>query len=406
MANILDYLDWRGDLPFSASPFNEADALILAELSYFPAEGIVPRDINDTVTIAELDERFDSENVPPEVRIISFSDDVTLVHKLAESRRFDGMKLTGYVNMVDPSRDLQFAAMTCIFDNFTYVAFRGTDSSLAGWKEDLNFSFMPQTASQSMAVQYITENFADSDEVLVLGGHSKGGNLAIYAAANCPDAVRSRIRAIFAFDSPGFKEDIAASEEYLAVTDKVISVIPQSSLVGQLLSCGTENRIVKSSASGISQHLAFTWQVTRSGLEYAEELSKTGVFVNKTMTGWISSLDETERQGFVEAVFTVLESAQRETFNELQNNKRKSFTAILKALKHLSPEQQAIAKKALSQLASYGKRAFLAGLEENLAERELPRLPNPAESAGKLLTTFKKSEQHKDDISNVRKAET
>ena len=391
MANIFDYLDWRGDLPFSVSPFNEADALILAELSYFPADGLIPETMDESVTISELNSRFDSDSVDPAVRIISYSDDVALVGKLAESRRFDGMRLTGYVNVIDPARDLQFAAMTCIFDNFTYVAFRGTDSSLTGWKEDMNISFMPQTSSQSMAAKYIEDNFSDGKEVLVFGGHSKGGNLATYAAANCSADIRGRVRAIFAFDSPGFKEDVADSEKYLAVTDKVISVIPQSSLVGQLLSCSAENRIVKSSASGIMQHIAYSWQVTRSGLDYAEELSKLGVFVNKTMTGWISSLDENERQGFVDAVFTVLEAAQGETINELQSNKRKTFAAILKALKHLSPEQQSVAKKALSQLASYGKKAFIAGLEEGLAEKELPQLPQlpqlpkPPKGTGKRL---------------------
>ena len=390
MANILDYLDWRGDLPFSASPFNSVDALILAELSYFPAEGIVSDGMDKTVTLAELRDRFDGDKVPQETRIVSYEQDVELVGKLADSHRFDGMRICGYVNKVDYAKDLQFAALTCIFENFTYVAFRGTDSTLAGWKEDMNFSFMQETASQSMAVKYITENFSDNKDVLVFGGHSKGGNLAIYSAAFCDEAIRKRVRAIFAFDSPGFIEEVAASKEYLAVTDRVISVIPRSSLVGQLLSGSTENRIVKSSASGLAQHIAYSWQVNRSGFEYAEELSKLGVFVNKTMTGWISSLDESERHGFVDAVFAVLEAAESETFNELSSNKRKSFAAILKALKRLPPEQRNAAKKALSQLASYGKRAFIAGLEENLADK----VPNPKESATKLLTTLKRSEPH------------
>ena len=390
MANILDYLDWRGDLPFSVSSFNAVDALILAELSYFPAEGIVPAGMDKSVTLAELRDSFDGEKVPPELRIISYDQDIELVNKLAESRRFDGMRLCGYVNDVDSSRDLQFSALTCVFDKFTYVAFRGTDSTLAGWKEDLNFSFMHETASQSMAIKYISENFSDSKEVLVFGGHSKGGNLAIYATAFCDKSIRKRVRAIFAFDSPGFNEEVAASKEYLAVTSRVISVIPQSSLVGQLLSGKTRHRIVKSSASGLAQHLAYSWQVNRFGFDYAEELSQLGVFVNKTMTGWIASLDESDRQGFMDAVFSVLDAAEGETFNELSSNKRKSFAAILKALKRLPPEQRNAAKKALSQLASYGKRAFIAGLEENLADK----VPNPKESATKLLTTLKRSEPH------------
>ena len=390
MANILDYLDWRGDLPFSAAPFNEVDALILAELSYFPAEGIVPADIGESISISELRSRFDADKVPAEKRIVSFEQDIQLMNKLADSRRFDSMKLTGYVNNIDPAKDLQFAAMTFIFDKFTFVAFRGTDSTITGWKEDCNISFMQETASQRMAVDYITENFGGGDDVLVIGGHSKGGNLGVYAAAFCDGSIKKRIRAVFAFDSPGFVEEVAASEEYLSVTKKIFSMIPQSSLVGQLLSGSAEPRIVKSSAGGIMQHLAFTWQVTRNSFDYAEELSKLGVLINKTMTGWVSSLDESERQSFVEAVFTVLEAAESETINEINSNKRKSFAAILKALKKLPAEKRAAAKKALSQLATYGKKALISGLEEELADKELPKLPRLPDTAG--LIGAKKTE--------------
>ena len=390
MANILDYLDWRGDLPFSAAPFNEVDALILAELSYFPAEGIVPADIGESISISELRSRFDADKVPAEKRIVSFEQDIQLMNKLADSRRFDSMKLTGYVNNIDPAKDLQFAAMTFIFDKFTFVAFRGTDSTITGWKEDCNISFMQETASQRMAVDYITENFGGGDDVLVIGGHSKGGNLGVYAAAFCDGSIKKRIRAVFAFDSPGFVEEVAASEEYLSVTKKIFSMIPQSSLVGQLLSGSAEPRIVKSSAGGIMQHLAFTWQVTRNSFDYAEELSKLGVLINKTMTGWVSSLDESERQSFVEAVFTVLEAAESETINEINRNKRKSFAAILKALKKLPAEKRAAAKKALSQLATYGKKALISGLEEELADKELPKLPRLPDTAG--LIGVKKTE--------------
>lgn len=371
MANILDYLDWRGDLSFAAAPFNEVDALILAELSYLPAEDIVPSEKGRYITISELRERFEPDIIPPEQRIVSFDDDVVLLNKLAESHRYDGMGLTGFVSRIDSDNDLQFAAMTCVFDKFTYVAFRGTDSTLAGWKEDMNISFMKETASQSMAVRYVEKYFRGTDEVLVFGGHSKGGNLGVYATAFCDEQIRQRVRAVFAFDSPGFNEEVAASAEYKAVTDKIFSIIPQSSLVGQLLCGSAQPRIVKSNAGGLMQHIAYSWQVMRCGFDYAEELSKLGVFVNKTMTGWISSLDERDRKGFVEAVFTVLESAQSDTFNELGSNKRKSFTSILKALKKLSPEQQSVAKKALSQLATYGKKALLSGFEEEKDQHRL-----------------------------------
>lgn len=372
MADMLGYLDWRGDVPFSVSPFNEVDALLLAELSYFPAEGTVSKDMSEPVSLKEAYSKFKADKVPEEVRIISFEQDVELMRKMSESRRFADMKIAAYTNVINPSIDLQFAALTCIMDDFIYVSFRGTDGSIAGWKEDCNISFMDETAAQCMAVEYVKKHLTNDSRPLVLGGHSKGGNLAVYAAAFCPGEIQQRVSRIYSFDGPGFKDEITSSEGYKAVSRKIISVIPQSSLVGQLLSSSIEHRIVKSTASGIMQHLAYSWQVEAHSFDYAEELSKTGVFINRTMSSWLSSMDDNDRQTFVDAVFGVLEASDSETFKGMHNNRRKSFAAIIKALKALSPEQQAAAKKALAQLASQGKKALLAGLEE---EERLQKRP-------------------------------
>ena len=374
MADMLEYLDWRGDVPFSVSPFNEVDALLLAQLSYFPAEGIVSAEMDGPLLLKEVYSKFDAKKIPEEVRIVSFDQDVELMRKMSESKRFADMKVAAYMNVVNPPIDLQFAALTCILDDFVFVSYRGTDGSIAGWKEDCNISFMDETPAQCMAVEYIKKHFKDDTRTLVLGGHSKGGNLAIYAAAFCPEDMQQRVKRIYSFDGPGFKDEITSSKEYNAVSGRIVSVIPQSSLVGQLLSGTIEHRIIKSTASGIMQHLAYSWQVRANSFDYAEELSKTGVFINRTMSSWLSSLDDKDRRTFVDAVFGVLEASDSDTFKGMHQNKRKSFAAIIKALKALSPEQQAAAKKALSQLASQGKKALITGLEEEEKKQKRPAL--------------------------------
>lgn len=357
MANILDYLDWRGDLPFSASPFNAVDALILAELSYIPLDGIVPADRSKQITVAAAAAAFDPETADQKQISFCYEQDQTLLQKLAESVRFREIGLSGYVSHTDAAVDAQFSAITCILpDNVRLIAFRGTDGSIAGWKEDFNLSYMAETPGQRAAANYVNE--AEGEGTLWLCGHSKGGNFAVYAAVFCDAEKRAQISRIYDFDGPGFRDEIAASPEYAAVIPKIISIIPQSSLVGQLLTSNTDHRIVKSKAVGVAQHFAYAWEIMRNDFVYAEELSRTGLFINRTMTGWLRDLDDASRQALTEAVFDVIQSSESETFHEMQKHKLKSTAAILKAMRKLEPEQQQVLKQAIAQLAAQSKEAL------------------------------------------------
>lgn len=368
MANILDYLDWRGDITFDKDAFNRVDALILAQLSYLPFDGFVPDSFSDSVSLADTAAEYDPEKVDAKQISFCYMQDQELLKKLGESARFRDLRLTGYVSRTDTSDDSQFSAVTCLLpDRKSFVSFRGTDGSIVGWKEDFNFSYMSETPGQRFAMEYVNAYAMLSEGDLYLGGHSKGGNFAVYAAVFCESPVQNRIKQIFDFDGPGFRDEIAESDAYAAVIPKICSVIPQSSLVGQLLTSNTEHKIVTSKAYGVAQHLAYAWEIMRHDFVYAEELSKLGLFINRTMTGWLKELDDSTRHMLTDAIFDVIQASDTDTFYEMQQHKLRSVRAILKAMRQLEPEQQAVLKQAIAKLAAQSKEALF---HEKIAAKE------------------------------------
>ncbi len=369
MANLIDYIDWRGDLSFEASPFCVTDALILAQLSYVPFEGILEPCSGRPMPLTVAAMRFDPESVPEKLRIVTFKEDCQLIEKLKGTVRFGNIMLDGYVTETDEERGKQFAALTCILpDDRRFISFRGTDDTIVGWKEDFNFSYLNETPSQKSAVKYIAENFAGSEYRLMLGGHSKGGNLSVYAAMYCADEIRDRIDRIFDFDGPGFRDEIANSEQYRRIIGRIESVIPESSLVGQLLTANVKHSIVRSSASGINQHITYTWQLKGTRLELAQELSTTGSIINKTMSSWLSEMDDESRRMLVKAVFDVLEAPEAETFTELGKGRFHAYSAVLGALRRLAPEQQKVLIAAFKRLARSGRDALFSELSESTTQ--------------------------------------
>ena len=194
MSNVFDYIQWRGDLSLSVDEFNEIDNLILSRFSYFPFDEIIKE--NEVVTIKELSERFkekDNSKMP-----ILWKDDVNLFPAMGQTKRFGEMKATKYVNKINVEQEKQFSAITVIMpDDTIYVSYRGTDNTVVGWKEDLNMTFKSHIPSQIDAVKYLEEVAEKYPNKLRIGGHSKGGNLAVYAAAFTNETIKHRIINIY-----------------------------------------------------------------------------------------------------------------------------------------------------------------------------------------------------------------
>lgn len=378
MANIIDYLLWRGDVPFAVDPFNEVDALILTELAYEDFSGIVP-DSAEAVPLTDVAAEFHKRH--PDQEIAARKDFTRQIPPLldlaAKSPRFAGTRLEHYHDVVDPACDLQLGIVSFLLpDGAVFVAYRGTDSSIVGWKEDFVLSYSPETEGQRRATAYLNERWHDSDAPLLVGGHSKGGNLAMYAAAKCLPKVRARIRAVYNEDGPGFLDPFIASKAYRAIVPRIESTVPQDSIVGVLMKNRARQRVVESTAAGIMQHDGFSWQVLGNRFVTRERRTENSRRMEATIHKWLKVQPVANRRLLVQIVFGLLQATGMQTTHDLLANKASLLAALRNLQENVPKEQRDMVWSMLGRFVSIGtgmlfsdvKQEVLALLPEGLRD--------------------------------------
>ena len=364
MANMLDYLDWRGDLSMTKDPFNEVDNLILAELSYIPFNEYMPKAGSDeSVRLKDVGEAF-FEDYTLEDTADNWNKSPQVLKAAMKMNRFKKMKLRWFVDEFDQENEQQLAIVTFeLEDGTAYVAFRGTDGTLIGWKEDFNMAYLFDTPGQKRAAEYLNEHFMNYDRPIRLGGHSKGGNFAMYAGMFCDPAVREKILTIYSDDGPGFHDEVMATDSYRAAKDKIVSIIPESSVVGMLLENQLSHIIVKSTEDGFKQHDPLSWRVKRTKFVRAPELSSSSALLDATLTQWLGTLDIKERKIFVDSLFDTIAASGAMTIEEMNSNPVKCYSAIIKASTKLSKKKQKVISDAFGKLARTGRDVFMENMQ-------------------------------------------
>jgi hypothetical protein len=389
MANVFDYLHWRGDLDFVQSPFNPVDNIIFSQLAYLPLDRIVPgpdekNGISLGLTAEVFTERLRHDSSLRQALI--FREDPAFISALGTAQRFRDCELRGFVNQIDVSREKQFAALSVITgDGSAFIAYRGTDASLVGWKEDFNMSFSDVVPAQLDAVSYLEQMAHEMRGPLRgplrVGGHSKGGNLAVYASAFCNTKTGRRITAIYSNDAPGFHRRIIESEGFQQIKDRICSFVPQSSVIGMLLEHGEEYTVIKSSEAGLMQHDLYSWEVTHNDMVRLDRVSQESRFVDKTLREWISALDYEHRQQFTGALYTILNAAQVTSFTELSADWFKSAGLMLQSLKNIDEPTRNLMGKTLGALF----RAARNNIDILLPQAD--KVPKGRKKRPKIVTT-------------------
>ena len=354
MANLFDYLTWRADVPFSLDPFNEVDNAALCQLAYADLEGIVPADGRE-VPLPEACEALFARYPDRPLTKNPFTPKAPLVMPdMAKGARFRDAVLCRYVDEIDREKDTQFSAVTAkLNDGTVFVVYRGTDDTVVGWREDFEISFLDRTEGQRRAAEYLNEVAAATSAPLRVGGHSKGGHLAVYAAAFCEPAVQERILTVYSNDGPGFRENVLSSEEYRRILLRTVCFVPDTSIIGVLFDCGRERCVVKSSASGILQHDGLTWCVEKNRFVRAEP-SNLGRFFKEALGAWIGGMDGETRRSFTDTVFSLLESTGEETLSGISEQKWKSAERIFSTMRGLPKEKR-------RELLQIGKQLLQSG---------------------------------------------
>lgn len=355
MPNIIDYLNWRGDLTFNKDDINEVDNIILARFSYLPFKYI---NLDEKDTIENISKKM--QNLEEEKFI--WEDDKQFIISLGSSHRYKNLIISDYIENIDIKAEKQFAAVVIWLPNkYKYISYRGTDSSLVGWKEDFNMSFMNNIPSQKEAVKYLNEIGKKYKSKLILGGHSKGGNLAIYSAVFCKDKIRKRIEEIINADGPGFDKSIILSKNYNEILDKIKTYIPQSSIIGRLLEHEDEYQVVQSTQRGIMQHDIYSWEVIGTKLIRVENLTNQSQILNNAVRNWLKNTNIKQRENFINIIYEVITASEAESFSDFSIDTIKKVTKIIKTYKNIEKED----KKEIEDMMKLFFESTIDSIKEN-----------------------------------------
>ena len=377
---ILNYVDLRGDLPANQFPYNEIDALIFSELAYVYLDDIL-QDLHhpslSTVyqKYSQRNQLFSKEELK-KIQIPSHE----LFKKMASSPRYQNIRVLDYVNDVNKELVKQFSALALLLeDGRIVIAFRGTDDSLIGWHEDflmLCEKIVPAQESSVHFLEHIAKLSIPSSLIedlknpyidmslwqrfkkhfqyqkqrpLWLVGHSKGGNLAIYAGCFCLTDIQKRIFRIDNFDGPGFHDEIIKSPAYHQMLPYIHSYIPHYSFFGIVLGHEENYTVVKSHETGMMQHNAFSWQLQAHHFE-SDELSYESVQFAIKVILFLEKLSLEEKHQFVEAMFSLFDSLNIYNFSDLSHISYKHIMSAIKEITLLKPKTRNMLLEVLHML--------------------------------------------------------
>ena len=368
MGNIMDYISWRGDLSFEQSQFNEVDNLILACLSYVNLDGISAVTKQKGIGLKKLTKEFMKLHTMKEleadksfIRLAPF-----MMMEMAKSVRFGKCVVRNYVNDIVTEAEQQFAAMEIVLEYGTsYVSFRGTDDTIIGWKEDFNLS-TGVVSAQKRAIEYLQKISEHTDGMLRVGGHSKGGNLAIYGSVMCKSA-HEKILEIYSNDGPGFSREFQELPETKEMMPKIIRIIPEYSIIGTLLEHEKEPVIVASSSKGLLQHDGFSWEVQGPALVRRDRLNKTALRFIEILHKWIDGMDTEQKRLLIEDLFATLQASGYENLSEVQSGGLKSLAAMVKRVEKFAPESRGMMQELLTAICGGWLEQLQADTKDKLS---------------------------------------
>lgn len=310
METIFDYI-LKNNKKITKENFNSVDSLILARLSYLPIHKLLTKNEKSSLKrILSILECFS------EKMFLDYKNDIKLINLLYTSKRFNDLVVSDCDEIVNKDTFEQFGALVVDLEYAKYISFKGTDKSIIGIKEDLDMSYK-DIESQKKALIYFDDIASKYDDKFILGGHSKGGNIAIYAAIFTNDDNKDRIYNIYNFDGPGFLPEILENEGYTKILPKIITIVPSSSVIGLLLNRKEKVKIVESSNFFVMQHDLYSFEIKGKDFKYVKKLTKISKYTEGIMKNIQESLSDEEKKGIIDNVYKFLENDEIKNINEI-----------------------------------------------------------------------------------------
>ena len=343
--SIFDYIDNYGVYSFEDVPFNDVDNLIFSSLSYIDFNGIVSINKYNPMTLQHVSEIYFNSHEKMSYNILAFRQAIKVFKAIMNTNRYKDLLLYNYV--YETRDDEQFGAITIeINKNLVYVSYEGTDQMVSGWKEDFMLSYQFPVLSQKKAIDYLNRNFLFRHKKIILGGHSKGGNLAIVAGMYANFLVKDKIIKIYNNDGPGLLMEQFNSRHYKSISNRLVTIIPNDSFVGLLLMHDDNYFVVSSSKSGILAHDITTWQVDGNRLKLSE-LSVVSKKIEISLSNWLKKYSRNEREKFVESLFNIFGILEIDSLVDIALNKSLIIKLIIKA-RDIDKETKYMLKECIS----------------------------------------------------------
>lgn len=348
---IKQYIQKQGKFTFAELPFNDVDSLILSLLSYIDFNEVVPKADNGRITLAKAANTFFKKHSAKEIKkfVPTFVRKLTVLFQvMATTARYKNILLYNYVKEVE--QDTQFGAISMLLSDGTlFIAFEGTDDSISGWKEDFQMSYQFPVLAQRKAGDYLKQNISLFGPKVRIGGHSKGGNLAMSSYLLSDFLTRSKVLCIYNHDGPGFRKKEYDSIGYRKMEKKLKMLVPEESIVGMLFRHPLEYGVVKSSSRSFFQHDGVSWLVNDNSFQKGK-LSARSKKIEKRIFHWINSYDDEERKKLVVSLFSILERADVKGLSELRITKINKIISLIKENKNMEKETRKFLLDAFKKL--------------------------------------------------------
>ncbi len=367
MADIFEYVNRFGSFRFTNMGVTEADNAVFSRLAYLDLSPFTGRTLGEA---AEGYKMTDESN-----KVIN--DTYRLLKTAGNTIRFGYITISDCRETVSENLQTAFFAVTFSLNADTnIIAFRGTDDRIVSFYEDAKLAYAFPIASQTTALGYVTEQLAQRDGKFFLAGHSKGGNLAVFAFLFLRDEEKERIIRVYNNDGPGFPQEIADILFTRKNCEKIFNLLPEDSIIGRMLSDGGKVKIIKSTASGAAQHNIFTWEINGSGFSEAKRFSMLSEYMEDTLTQSLESLPPERMKDAAAAVFEIAKNSGIKTLKDINIRNYRSLIPAVSELRKLVDENtddipiivQTLAKSLVDSLSF-----------EKIVERSVPEVMDKIE---------------------------
>ena len=368
--NIIEYSEKKGIYDFKDKPFCEVDSLVISQLSYLKFEGIIPgpSEGKDGIVLKDITNHPKYDSIYHDERYRDIN--TKFFNALCNSKRFGSLILNNFIDVIDESLNIQFSAMT-VEDGkgFKYLVFRGTDDSMIGWKEDLNMTFKTPVPAQKYSVEYLERIASLWEGNFIVGGHSKGGNLAVYSSMNCEKSVRDRIISIFSHDGPGFRAELLKDSCYDDVKDRIRKYVPKSAVVGMFGNV-EEFSVVDCKKGGVKQHNPYNWIIKDFEFKKTEHIAKRSALQADAINIWASEMTPEKWALLSEQIFGVFEDAGVTNLNEFNDDFFGTLSRVRASAEKMDDESKEQIKDILGMFRESATTVAKEEAMENVANAE------------------------------------